>query len=71
MKRRDLLRRIRVAAQAEGLRLEQLREGASHTIFMVGGLRFAVPRHSEINDHTAQEIMKDLADELGEAWWRR
>jgi len=71
MQRRELLRRIRVAAKEHGLALEQSREGANHTIFRVGGFEFSVPRHSEINEHTARAIMKDLAGELGEGWWRR
>lgn len=71
MRRRDLLKRIRVAAKAQGLALEELREGSHHTIFRVGGLQFPVPRHNEINEYTAQAIMKDLDAELGEEWWRR
>ena len=71
MKRRELLKRIRDAAKANGLALEQTREGANHTIFRLGGFEFPVPRHNEINEYTAQAIMKDLAEELGEDWWRR
>lgn len=49
--------------------LEQVREGANHTIFSVGGFIFPVPRHTEINDHTAQGILRDLSERLGEDWW--
>jgi len=60
-----------VAAREHGLALEQLREGANHTIFRVGRCEFLAPRHNEINEYTAEAIMKDLAEEWGEGWWRR
>lgn len=66
-----MLKRIREAAKAGGLELGEVREGSNHTIFALGGFHFAVPRHNEINEHTAQAIMKDLSDQLGEDWWRR
>lgn len=71
VRRRALLRRIADAATINGLVLEQVREGANHTIFAVGDFQFSVPRHREINEYTAQAIMKDLADQLGKDWWRR
>ena len=71
MKRRELLKRIRICAHANGLEREQLREGANHTIFGVGDFEFPVPRHSEVNEYTARAIMKDLSNQLGEGWWRR
>lgn len=71
MKRRDLLKRIGDAAKLNGMSLELIREGAKHGIYSVGSLEFAVPRHSELNEYTAQAIMKDLAEELGKDWWRR
>jgi hypothetical protein len=70
-KRRDLLRRIREAGQARQLELVEVREGASHTVYVLAGCRFTVPRHTEINEHTAEGIMKDLEDTLGPGWWRR
>lgn len=66
-----LLKRIGTAARSRGLTLEQVREGANHTILRVGDHEFPVPRHSEINECTAQAIMKELAVQLGEDWWRR
>lgn len=71
MQRRALLKLIRDAASARHKELGEIREGANHTIYAVGGFRFAVPRHSELNEYTAEEIMKDLEDELGKGWWRR
>lgn len=51
--------------------MELRREGSRHTIFAVGTFEFPVPRHSEINEYTAQAILKDLEQELGKDWWRR
>jgi mRNA interferase HicA len=38
------------------------REGGSHSIWEnpENGITAAVPRHGEINDHTARRICKDL-----------
>lgn len=63
MKRRELLKRIGTAARSRGLTLEQVREGANHSILRVGDYEFPVPRHSEINEYTAQAITTDLADQ--------
>jgi hypothetical protein len=71
VRRRELLKRIREAAKASRLELKEIREGSNHTIFTLGGFQFAVPRHNEINEYTAQAIMRDLSDQLGEDWWRR
>ena len=71
MRRRELLKRLRDAAKAQELDFVEVREGANHTIFALGGFQFAIPRHNEINEYTAQAIMKDLSDQLGEDWWRR
>lgn len=58
MKRAELVR------QLESLGAVWLREGASHTIYKTeAGLHVAVPRHAEINEHTARAILR-------EARWR-
>jgi hypothetical protein len=33
-------------------------------------MRIPIPRHREINDYTAQGIMRDLEIKLGKEWWR-
>jgi len=30
-----------------------------------------VPRHSDINEFTAEAIMKELEEELGKGWWKK
>lgn len=56
MKRRDLLRHL----TAHGCTL--LREGGNHSWWHNATLnrRSAVPRHSEVNEHLARKICKDL-----------
>jgi len=56
MKRRDLVAHL----QAHGCEL--LREGGSHSWWhhAQSGKRSAVPRHTEINNHLARKICRDL-----------
>jgi mRNA interferase HicA len=56
MKRRDLIAHL----QAQGCAL--VREGAKHSWWgnPANNRRTAVPRHSEISDHLAQKICRDL-----------
>lgn len=70
MKRRALIRRIEEAAAARGLACRLVRQGSRHEFWQVGDARFAIPRHREINDWTAEAIMRDLGPILGEDWWR-
>jgi hypothetical protein len=70
MRRRVLLQRIAEAAKERGLLLEDVREGSNHTIYRVAATPFSVPRHTDINEITAQSIMKHLERELGQGWWR-
>jgi hypothetical protein len=71
MKRRALIHRIRTTAAAQGVRCELIREGSRHEFWQVGDLRVSIPRHRDINDWTAEAIMRDLEPILGMDWWRR
>lgn len=51
MKRRDLIRKL----EANGFR--KIRDDGDHTIYQASGKR-AVPRHREINENTARQILK-------------
>ena len=70
MKRRALIHRIRLAAAAYGMSCILIREGSRHEFWEVDAFRFAIPRHREINEWTAEAIMRDLESVLGEDWWR-
>ncbi len=56
MKRRDLLRHL------TALNCELLREGARHSWWRntSTGRRSAIPRHTEVNNHLARKICRDL-----------
>jgi len=41
-----------------------------HEAWICDGMRIPIPRHREINDYTAQGIMRDLEIKLGKDWWR-
>jgi hypothetical protein len=70
VKRRALIHRIRSEAVERGIRCGLDRQGSQHEIWEVGGLRFAVPRHRDISERTAEAIMRELESIFGESWWR-
>jgi mRNA interferase HicA len=70
VKRRDLERKIRRAANAAGVTWVMVRQGGNHELWQAGETRVTIPRHRELNDITAEGIMKDLDIEFGEGWWR-
>ena len=53
MKRRDLIKRL----EADGYKIH--RHGAEHDIYTKNRTAVQVPRHSEINEITANKILKD------------
>jgi mRNA interferase HicA len=66
-----LLARIAEAASTHGLSATLIRQGRRHEFWEVGEFRFAVPRHREINEWTAEGIMRDLEPMFERDWWRR
>lgn len=70
MKRRELVKRIRAEAKAQGVEWSFTREGGRHEVYSLDGLVIPVPRHAEINEITAQGIMKECEAKLGKGWWR-
>ena len=71
MKRRDLLKKISDAAKAGDLIFAPIRNKGDHEVFTLDGQRVIVPRHTEINEVTAREILKSLEDKLGKDWWKK
>ena len=59
VKKRELMRQLAAIARAGGLDLRLLREGRNHEIWMVGSERLVIPRHREINEHTARGILAE------------
>lgn len=69
MKKQSLVAKVRRAAKAAGLSWEMTRQGGRHEIWRCGDTQVTIPRHAEINEHTARAIFKDLEAELGNDWW--
>ncbi len=70
MKRVDLIRSIVSAAGASGVRWTLVRQGSRHEVWDMDGVRVVIPRHREINERTAELIMRLVEDKLGPGWWR-
>ena len=70
MKKRDLEKKIRKAAKAADLSWELLREDGDHEIWALDGTQVSIPRHTELNEFTAQGILRTFDGKLGKGWWR-
>ncbi len=60
MKRTDLLKRIKRAAEANEVDFRLVREGGKHSIYRYGTDQVTIPRHREIPELTARGILRDL-----------
>ena len=69
MKRTDLERTLREAARDAGLSL-QVDRGKRHDKVTIGEIAVTVPRHREINEYTAEGILKSFEGVFGKRWWR-
>jgi len=59
VKRRELMKRIKAIAHEQGVGVE-ITEGSNHTLVRVGDRRTTIPRHTEINEITALNILKQI-----------
>ena len=57
MKRRDLIKTLKQIAKERGVEYSEV-EGGNHTKVFIGDIQTVVARHSEINEITAQSIIK-------------
>jgi len=71
VKRTALIKKVGKQAPVVLANLALKTQGTNHEIWIWGETQTAIPRHSEINEFTAEAIMKDLEPELGEDWWRK
>jgi hypothetical protein len=69
VKRRVLLKLIYREASQKGISNVTLREGGRHSIVTLSNLRIPIPRHREIGDLLAMQIMKECEPVFGERWW--
>jgi predicted RNA binding protein YcfA (HicA-like mRNA interferase family) len=65
-----LIRRIAKAAKQVEVTWAFVRQDGSHEVWSCGAIMVTIPRHREINELTAQGIMKDLEAALGKDWSR-
>jgi len=70
MRRKELLRKISRAAKAAGKLWRPTGDTGRHEVWECDGMKIPIPRHREINPWTAEGIMRDLEEKLGENWWR-
>ncbi|QOT19903.1 hypothetical protein HMI59_24115 (plasmid) [Paenarthrobacter sp. YJN-5] len=61
MKRQELMKKLARVAKERGEELT-LKEGGNHTKVQIGTARTVVPRHREIDNELAKEIMKQIGE---------
>lgn len=66
MKRQALITTIAKMARKAGVAFTLRRHGANHDVYDLGGAMIVVPRHAEINEMTAQAILKQARAALGQ-----
>ena len=59
MKKREMMKRIRAIADSAGAELVFVLQGGSHEIWNLGGGRLVIPRHRNINEHTANGVLAE------------
>ena len=52
------MKRLRAIAKSADVELDFVREGGNHEIWTLGGERLVIPRHREVNEHTAERIIR-------------
>lgn len=70
MRRSALIRKIRRAAQRQGITFISTGVGARHELFLLGVTKIPIPRHTEIGERTTEDIFHECQGELGRGWWR-
>ena len=58
VKKRDLMKRLRAIAESADVELDLVREGGNHEIWTLAGERLVIPRHREVNERTAEGIIR-------------
>ena len=69
-KRKALIKRLKQAARQRDVKFQVLRQGGNHEVYLVGDLRIPIPRHSEVSERTANDILKECEPALGKDWWK-
>ena len=61
MKRKELMKQLSKIAHQQHTTLE-MTEGSNHSKARIGSRTTTIPRHREINEHTAKAIIKFFKD---------
>jgi len=67
--KQELIRRTRVAAEAQGREFREV-DLADHVGIIVGQTRSTIGSSLEVADGTAAAFFRHFEDELGKKWWR-
>jgi hypothetical protein len=70
VRRRAVIRKIEKGAKAKAVSWVLYGEGANHSIYLLGGKRIPIGRHTEIDDLLAEKLFKECEEVLGARWWR-
>lgn len=57
MRKQHLIKQLRQVARDKGVGLRLLRQGR-HEVWLFGTERLVIPRHTEIDEHTATAILR-------------
>jgi hypothetical protein len=71
MRRTELVRKIQREARRQGVTWEPAGTSGPHECFWLGASKIPIPRHREISERTAEDILHECQDQLGEGWWRQ
>lgn len=52
------MKRLRAIARSADVELDLVREGGNHEIWIFAGERLVIPRHREVNERTAEGIIR-------------
>lgn len=69
MKRRDVIKKLKARAKAEGKPYDEY-ELTNHTGIKIGDTASTLARHNEIDEVTAGKFFDQYANEFGKGWWR-
>ncbi|MCX5215611.1 hypothetical protein OG689_41390 [Kitasatospora sp. NBC_00240] len=53
------IKKLRAIAKEKGATLDLVRHGSNHDLYEIGEVRLIVPRHAEVNEITANSIIKE------------
>ena len=70
LKRKHLVKKIGQESKRRGVRWESLRDVGGHEVFDLDGVRISIPRHTEVGEGLATDILQDTQSKLGKGWWR-